>query len=250
MSRHAETGNVDADDAHAVDDFRQPIQRHARRRRDTQIDHHDTVIIRRLRGFVHRVADVLVKLPAHQRFGVERHIADGPFRPIEMRGERQAVNATRRPGQDRRRPPHAQADSQRPEGRAHRLRLIMWTARIVFHQLVQRLALAGGACRFDHRFTAAVTARTGLWRNDRSVHLMTLRRSLRGTAFPAATRRTCLPASPDRARHRGRPRRRRTDPAACHASAEFGRTGGAIATCSASCSNTEAHWPPGLPMIS
>ncbi len=158
VSRHAEAGNVDANDADAVDDFRQPIQRHARSGRDAQIDHDDRVVVRRLRGFVHRVADVLVKLPAHQRFRVERHIADRPLRAIEVRGERQAVNATGGTGQDRRRAAHTQADAQRPEGRAHRLRLIVRTARIVFHQLVKRFALARSACRFNHRFTAAVTA--------------------------------------------------------------------------------------------
>ena len=48
VSRHAEAGHIDADDAHPVDGFRQAVQRHPGRRGHTEIDHHDGVIIRRL----------------------------------------------------------------------------------------------------------------------------------------------------------------------------------------------------------
>ena len=64
-------------------------------------------------------ADVLEQLARDQRLRVERHIAHGPPRAVEMRGEGQAVDAAGRAGQDRRGPPHAQTDAQRPEGRAH-----------------------------------------------------------------------------------------------------------------------------------
>jgi hypothetical protein len=64
-------------------------------------------------------------------FGIERHIADRAPRAVEMRGEGQAVDAAGRARQDRRRAPHAQTDAQGAEGRAHGLRLVMRTDRIV-----------------------------------------------------------------------------------------------------------------------
>ncbi len=207
MRRHAEAGHVDADDAHAVDLLRQQIQRYAGRRGHAQIDHHHGVVIRRLRRLEHRVADVLVQLPAHQRLGVERHVADGSLGAVEMRGEGQPVHAAGRATQDRRHAAHAQTHAQRAKRGAHRLRLVVRATRIVRLQPVQRLALAGRAGGLQHRLAAAMAAAAGRGR-ERTVHVRRHpRRSLPATAASAATARTCRPLSPAPARRRGRPHR-------------------------------------------
>ena len=48
MRRHAKTGNVDADDAHAVDLLRQQLQRHAAGRGHAQVDDDDAVVLFRV----------------------------------------------------------------------------------------------------------------------------------------------------------------------------------------------------------
>jgi hypothetical protein len=74
---------------------------------------------------VHRVADILEQLARDQRLRIERHIADRAARAVEVRGEGQAIHAAGRSRQDRGGAAHAQADAQRPEGRAHALRLVV-----------------------------------------------------------------------------------------------------------------------------
>ncbi len=179
MGRHAEARHVDPDHAHAVDLLGQAIQRHARRGRHAQVDDDNRIQIGRLGQRIDGVANVFVELAAHQRLGVERHITDGPTRSIEMRRERQPVNAACRPTQDRRDPAHAQPDAQRPERRTHRLRLVMRPLRIVGRQPVEHGALAGRACGRQHRLAARM-ATSGAGR-QRVHDLMRPRRLLRGT---------------------------------------------------------------------
>ena len=68
-------GNVDADDAHAVDLLRQQAQRHPRSRGNAEIDDDDRVVLVRVGQLEDSVANVFEQLPGHQRFGVERHIS-------------------------------------------------------------------------------------------------------------------------------------------------------------------------------
>jgi hypothetical protein len=160
VRRHAEARHVDADDAHAFDLLGQQVERHARGGGHAQIDDHDRVVVFGLGDLEDRFADVFEELAAHERFGIEGHVAHGAARAVEMRRESEAVDAAGRTRQDRGRAAHAQAHAQRAEGRAHRLRLVVGPARIVGEQPVQRFALACGARGVEHRLAAAVAART------------------------------------------------------------------------------------------
>ena len=160
MRGHAETGHVDADDAHAVDLFRQDLQRHAAGGRHAQIDDHDRVVERRIGLLVDRFADVLEQLAGDQALAVEGHVADAAARAVEMRGEGQAIDAAGRARQDRRGAAHAQTDAQRAEGRAHALRLVVRAGfrvlRIVLRVLREDFRLAGRLGRRQQRFAAGM----------------------------------------------------------------------------------------------
>ena len=158
MGRDAEARHVDADDPDAVDLGRQKLQRHAGGGRHAEVRHHDGVVLLRVRKLVHRVADVLEELARHQRFGVERHIADRAACAVEVAHEGQPVDAARRTREHGRHPPHPQADAQRAEGRAHALRLVVRTLRVVARELVEHLGVARGARRRLHRRGPGMTA--------------------------------------------------------------------------------------------
>ena len=215
VGRHAEARHVNPDDANALDFLRQQIQRHAGRRWDAKIDDDDRVVILGLRQIEHRIADVLEQLATHQGFRIERHIADSSFGPIEMRREGQAIDATSRAGQDRRRAPHTEPDAQRAEGRAHGLRLIMWAAWIIRLHLVKRITFSCCSRSLQHRLPAAMTAggRAGAVDrrfSERDVHdaRPPPRRSLPGMASLRSRRpSTCLPSSPAPTRRHDRRRR-------------------------------------------
>ena len=145
MGRHAEARHVDADDAHAVDLIRQQIERHARGRRHAEIGDDDGVVKRGIGELEDGFADVLEQFAGDQRLRIERHVTDRAPRAIEMRGERQAIDAAGRAGEDRRGAAHAQADPQRAERRAHALRLVVRTFGIVCGVAIENVALARGA---------------------------------------------------------------------------------------------------------
>ena len=136
----AETGNVDANDAHAVDLFRQEAQRHARSGRHAKIDDDDRVVLVRIGKLEDRVADILEQLAGDESLRIERHIADRAFRAVEVRGEGQAVDAACRAAKDGRGSPHPKADAQRTESGAHALRLVVRADRIVARVALQRFA--------------------------------------------------------------------------------------------------------------
>ncbi len=142
MRRHAESGHVDADDAHAVDRLRQQLQRHAGGGGHAQVVMIDRVVQLGIGQLEHGLADVLEQLAGDQRLGIERHVADRAARAVEVRGEGQAVHAARGAGQDRRRAAHAQADAQRAERRAHALRLVVRSDAGSRARTLERLALA------------------------------------------------------------------------------------------------------------
>ncbi len=158
VRRHAEARHVDADDANAVDLLRQEPQRHAGGGRHAEIGDDDGVVVLRVGKLEHRLADVLEQLAGDERLGVERHVADGAARAVEVRGEGEAVDAARGARQDRRGAPHAQADAQRAEGRAHALRLVVRPGRIVGGVAIERFALAGGRCGAPHLVPARMAA--------------------------------------------------------------------------------------------
>ncbi len=116
---NAETRHIDADDPHPVDFIRQQAQRHAGRGGHAQVGDDDRVVPIRVGHVVDRFADIFEQLAGDQRFGIERHIADRPARTVEMRHEGQAVDATGRSRQHRRRAAHPQAHAQRAKGGAH-----------------------------------------------------------------------------------------------------------------------------------
>ena len=138
----AEPGNVDANDAHAIDLFRQEAQRHARGGRHAKIDDDDRIVLVRIGKLEDSVADILEQLAGDEGFRIERHIADRAFRAVEVRGEGQAVDAACRAAKDGRSSPHPQADAQRAERRAHALRLVVRAGRIVARVALQRFARA------------------------------------------------------------------------------------------------------------
>ncbi len=131
MGGDAEAGHVDADDAHAVDDLRQHLQRHAGSRRHAQIGDDNGVVFFRIGHFVDGVADVLEQLAGHEAFAVERHVAHRAPCTVEVGREGQAVNAAGGAGQDRGRAAHTQADTERAESGAHALGLVVRPLRIV-----------------------------------------------------------------------------------------------------------------------
>ena len=144
MGRDAEPRHVDPHDPHAVDFRRQQLQRHAGRCRHAKVRHHHRVIAVGIGQFMHRITNVFEELARDQCFGVEGHIAHTPPRAVEVAHEGQPVDTAGRTGQHRRHPPHPQADAQRAEGRAHRLRLVMRSLRIVRRILVEDLRLSRG----------------------------------------------------------------------------------------------------------
>ncbi len=169
MRRHAEARYVDADDAHAVDLLRQQPKRHAGGGRDAEIDDDDGVVIVRVRELEDRLADIFEELARDERFGVERHVADGAARAVEVRREGEAVHAAGRARQDRRGAAHPQADAQRAESRAHALGLVVRTRRVILGIALKRLAHAGGVGRLAHLVLAGVAAMPVLARR-RDVH--------------------------------------------------------------------------------
>ena len=183
MGRHAKSRHVDADDAHAVDLLRQGAQRHARRGGHAEIGDDDRVVERGIGEPMHRLADVLVEFSCDQSLGVERHVADRSLGAIEMRGEGEAVDAAGRARQHGGGAAHAQADTQGAEGRAHRLRLVVRSLRIILPKLLKQrpvagsfrrarqlglAAMAAGALR-RHRADAPLNNRHGNGRLDRIV---------------------------------------------------------------------------------
>ena len=233
MGRHAEAGNVDADDAYAVDLLGQEAQRNARRGRHAEIDDDDRVVLVRVGELEDRVADVLEELAGDQRFGIERHVADGALGPVKVRREGQAVDAAGRAAEHARRPAHAKPDPQRAEGRAHALRLVVRADGIVARVALERLVHAGGfgglaELLFSRMATRAFGARD---RSRRRVDLARAfeggprrfrwlgqchgvssavrrcRRRLREKASSLARPRTCPPSWPARERRGVRPPR-------------------------------------------
>ena len=160
VRRHAEPRHVDADDAHAVDVLGQQLQRHTTGGRHAQVDDDHCVVLRRIRQLEHRFADVFEQLAGHQRFAVERHVTHAATRTVEVRGKSQSIDAAGRTRQHGRGTAHAQADTQRAEGRTHRLRLIVRTLRIIQCVLIQHTALAGGAGRTLQLVATGMAAQT------------------------------------------------------------------------------------------
>ena len=213
MRRHAESGHVDADDAHAVDLLRQQLQGHPGGGRHAQVDDDDGVVERRVGELVYRFADVLEQLAGHQRFGIEGHVADGAPRAVEMRREGQSVHAACRTRQHGRRAAHSQSHAQRAECRTHALRLIVRAGRIVGGVLRQRFGLAGGRGRAAHLLLAGVAAQSvslgGRLVDDRVSRswVRRCRRRSREWLSRRANCRTCLRGTQVRAPRCGRPPR-------------------------------------------
>ena len=195
MRRDAKTEDVDADDPHPADLFRQQVERNAGGGRHTQVDHDNAVVGVGLGGFEDRPTDVLEHLALHQGLGIERDIADRPACPVKVRGEGQPIDAARRAAQDRRGAPHPQPDAQRTKGRAHRLRLVVRPARVVVAQPRHRLAAARRRGGGKQGFMVAMTRSRGRdatrrWRwggvdeRHRAIRRSGApRRSLRATVF-------------------------------------------------------------------
>ena len=182
--------------------------------RHAQIDDDDGVVERRVGELEHRFADVLEQLAGDQRLGIERHVADGAARAVEMRREGQSIDAAGRAGQHRRGAAHAQPDAQRAERRTHALRLIVRAGRIVRGVLRQRLALAGRRRRPAHLILAAVAAQpVGLAWPPRSMIGVALMGQtvvvddLEGGFFDERRCRTCPHGTRAPARRCGRPLR-------------------------------------------
>ena len=161
MRGHAETGHVDADDAHAVDLLGQQLQRHAAGRGHAQVDDDDAVVQGRVGLLVHRLADVLEQLAGDQRFAVEGHVADAAPRAVEMRGEGQPVDAAGAAAQDGVRAAHAQPHAQRAEGRAHALRLVVRAGAFGQRIVLGVLLPASRSCRPPWRPRASRPCRNG-----------------------------------------------------------------------------------------
>ena len=96
MRGHAKARHVDADDAHAVDVLGQQLQRHAAGRGHAQVDDDHRVVQRRVSLLEDGFADVLEQLARDQALAVERHVAHGAARTVEVGGEGQAVHAAGR----------------------------------------------------------------------------------------------------------------------------------------------------------
>ena len=139
-----------------------------------EIDDDDGVVIVGVGELEHRLADVLEQLAGDERLGVERHVADGAARAVEMRREGQAVDAAGRARQDRRGAPHPQADPQRAEGRAHALRLVVRPAGIIRWRSDRGSRSCRRRCgRLAHLVLAGVAAMPVLARR-RDVHSVRL----------------------------------------------------------------------------
>ena len=147
VRRHAESRHVDADDAHAVDLLWEQLERYAAGGRHAEVRDHDGVVVRRVGELVHRLADILEQLAGDQSLGVEGDVSHGASRPVEMRGEGQAVHAAGRSAEDGRGAPHAESHPQGAEGRAHRLGLIVRPLGVVLGVLVQCVTLPRGLRR-------------------------------------------------------------------------------------------------------
>ena len=202
MGRHAEAGDVDADDADAVDLLRQQVERHAGGGRDAEVDDDDGVVVLGLGGLVHRLADVLEELAGDEGFRIEGHVADGALGAVEVAGEGQAIDAAGAAREDGRGAAHAQPDPQRAEGRAH-------------GSAAGRAGRAGSppacgppapTCPRCGRRPAWSRGRRGR-RGLRSPWLSCPRRRLRGRASRRWRCRTCLPWWRGSAPRRGRPHR-------------------------------------------
>ena len=159
MGRHAEARHVDPDHPDPVDLGRQAVQRNARRGRNTQIDHHDRVVLVRLGHLGDGIADVFVELTGDEGFRIERNVADRPASAVEMRREGQTVHTAGRPREDRRRPPHPQPDPQRAERRTHGLWLVVRPFWIIGRESIKNLRLAGFAGSLVHHVGACMAAR-------------------------------------------------------------------------------------------
>ena len=96
MGRHAKAWHINADNAHAIDLFRQQLQRHARSGGHAEIGDDDRVVKRRISHFKNGSADVFEQFARDQRFRIERHITNRALRTIEMGREGQAINAASR----------------------------------------------------------------------------------------------------------------------------------------------------------
>ena len=92
---HPKTRHIDADDAHAIDLFGQQLQGHTAGGGYAQIDDDDGVKLGWVGLGMDRVADVLKQFAGDQGLGVEGDITHGAARTVEMRGEGQAIHATR-----------------------------------------------------------------------------------------------------------------------------------------------------------
>ena len=145
MGGDSKARHVDADDPHTVDFVRQQIERYARRRGNAEVGDDDGVVERGIGELEDGLADVLEQLPGDQRLRIEGNVTYRSPRTVEMRGERQAIDAASGTRQNRRGATHAQADAQRTEGRAHALRLIVRSLRIIGGITVENVALARGA---------------------------------------------------------------------------------------------------------
>ena len=161
VGRHAEARHIDADDADAVDLFRQQSQRNARCSRHAEIGDDNGVVVFRLCELEDGLANILEQLAGDQRLRVERHIADGASRAIEMRGEGQSIDAARRAGEDRGGTPHPKANPQRTKGRAHALRLVMRALRIVGGVALECLAHSRSGRSVAHLGLAGVAPDAG-----------------------------------------------------------------------------------------
>ena len=210
MGRHAKAWHIYANHAHAVDLLRQQIERYAGSCGHAKIGNDDRVIIFWLRQIMDRIANVFEKLAGDECFRIEGNIAHCAARTVEMAGEGQAIDATRTAGKDRRNAAHAQANAQRPKGRAHGLWLIMRPARIVSSKLVHHFGLASSTRGSFQRFPPAMagSAFSGRRRRRRGNRVHSLRRPhkpLQAMACSALPPSTCLPWWPGSTPRHGPP---------------------------------------------
>jgi hypothetical protein len=158
VGRHAEARHVDGDDSDPVDLFRDLLDRHARSGRHAEVGDDDGIVVLGIGELDDSLTDVLVELAGDQRLGIERHVADGPPRPIEVGGEGQAVDAAGGARQHGGRALHPEADAQGPEGGTHALRLVVRADGVVGGIALESLALAGRHGRRLHLLGTGVAA--------------------------------------------------------------------------------------------
>ena len=158
--------------------------------RHAKIDDDDRVVLGGIGELEDRLADVLEQLSGDQRFRIERNVADRALRAVEMRGEREPVDATGGAGQnasrcaacaDRRaaiRMPGtcsaadraARPDSPSRSARASRSCPRLWRRRASspFRRDNPGLrAAAGKSARSTRRRLARASFRSSSWRNLR-----------------------------------------------------------------------------------